>query len=96
MNINVAENEREKIWLETAEECIGRGMIESARQIYANTLNIVPSTDIWLAAIELEKNYGNSLSQQYIMSKAVKQAPDESLFWLIYAKYLWDNVNSIY
>jgi len=92
MNLNVPESDREKVWLESAQESINRGMIECARQIYANALYLLPETDIWLSAIELEKTYGSQKSQEYIMSKAVKQEPEEPLFWLIYAKYLWDNV----
>jgi len=96
MDLNVAENEREKVWLDSAQESINRGMIETARQIYANSVNNLPETDIWHNAIEHEKTYGNSKSQEYIMSKAVNQVPNEPVFWLIYAKFLWDNVIKIF
>ena len=94
MNIEIPQNERKKKWLENAESSLFRGCIETARKIYEHSLIIIPNKKaLWIKAIELEKTYGNFKSQENILSKAVQNCPQKEIFWLIYAKHKWTNVN---
>jgi len=57
--------------LENAEACINQGAIETARAIYYNSLVEFPKKkSLWLAAIKLEREYGNKDSLEQLLSRA--------------------------
>jgi len=96
INIDVDPLDRKKKWLESADVCLFRGCIETARRLYEHGLDILPNKKaLWIKAIELEKQYGTSSSLEKLLSKACNNCPQKEIFWLIYAKHKWNNVNKI-
>ncbi|KAJ2970437.1 hypothetical protein NUW58_g9698 [Xylaria curta] len=99
------DDDRKETWLEDARGSINRGMYETARAIYAYALRVFPtSKTIWLAAADLERNYGKreDLWQEKwqagevdnarrVLARAFQQNPNNEDIWLAAVKLEAEN-----
>ncbi|KAI1270216.1 PRP1 splicing factor [Xylariaceae sp. FL1019] len=84
------DDDRKEVWMEDASGCIGREMYETARAIYAYALRVFPtSKTIWLAAADLERNYGKKDDLFQVLEKAVNAVPHSDVLWMMLAKEKW-------
>ncbi|KAK3325163.1 PRP1 splicing factor, N-terminal-domain-containing protein [Apodospora peruviana] len=81
------DDDRKEMWMDDAKGSINRGKIATARAIYAYALRVfVNSKSIFLAAIDLERNYGTQDDLWRTLEKAVVACPHHEVFWLMLAK----------
>ncbi|KAI1118475.1 PRP1 splicing factor [Nemania sp. NC0429] len=84
------DDDRKETWLDDARGSINRGMYGTARAIYAYALRLFPtSKTIWLAAAELERNYGKREDLWQVLEKAVNAVPHSEVLWMMLAKEKW-------
>ncbi|PGH19065.1 hypothetical protein AJ79_00099 [Helicocarpus griseus UAMH5409] len=84
------DDDRKDIWMDDARGSIARGKYETARAIYAYALRVfVNKKSIWLAAADLERNYGTKESFWQLLEKAVEACPQSESLWLMLAKEKW-------
>lgn len=59
LHIDVDDDDRQDVWLEDAQSMVSKGLIGSARAVYAHALNVFPQKQaIWRKAADLEKAHG--------------------------------------
>ncbi|KAH6844957.1 PRP1 splicing factor, N-terminal-domain-containing protein [Chaetomium sp. MPI-CAGE-AT-0009] len=97
------DDDRKEIWMEDAKASISRDKFATARAIYAYALRVFPnSRSLYLAAVELERNYGTkddlwralekALNEaRRVLARAFKQNPDNEDIWLAAVKLEADN-----
>lgn len=62
VHLGVEEEDRLDVWMDDAQAMLQKGMVETARAIYAYTLNVYPNKQsVWRKAAELEKSHGSRL-----------------------------------
>ncbi|RMD41210.1 hypothetical protein DV735_g3906, partial [Chaetothyriales sp. CBS 134920] len=84
------DDDRREIWKDDAKASIGRGRYETARAIYAYALRVFPtSKSLWLAAVDLERNYGSKENLWQLLEKAVEAVPQSEVLWLQLAREKW-------
>lgn len=84
------DDDRKEIWMDDAKSSIARGKYETARAIYAYALRVfVNRKSIWLAAADLEKNYGSRAALWQLLEKAVEACPQSEVLWMQLAKEKW-------
>ncbi|KAI0393276.1 PRP1 splicing factor [Xylariaceae sp. FL0594] len=84
------DDDRKETWLEDARGSIDREKYETARAIYAYALRVFPtSKTIWLAAADLERNYGQREDLWQLLEKAVNAVPHSEVMWMMLAKEKW-------
>ena len=94
LNIGVEEEDRKRTWMDDAENCIARGATQTARAIYAHSLQVFPSKkSVWLRAVALERKIGSPESVIQLLQKAVECCPQTEVLWLMAAKEEWKNGN---
>lgn len=88
--IGVEDVDREQTWIADADEAIKRQCYETARAIYAHTLEVFPGAeDVWLKAAQLEKLAGTRESLDALLRRAVTYCPQAEILWLMGAKEKW-------
>lgn len=84
------DDDRKDIWMEDAKSSICRGYYGTAREIYAYALQVfVNSRKLWLAAADLEKNYGSKEALWKLLEKSVEACPQSEVLWMMLAKEKW-------
>lgn len=89
------DEDKERVWMEEAEQHEGRENFVTARAIYSQALECFKENkEIWVKAINFECRYvakdekqGEYLDE--LLQKAIKQCPKEPIFWLMSAKRKW-------
>lgn len=90
IGVGVDEEDRKRTWMADAEECIKRGSYETARAIYAYSLEAFPGKkSVWLRAAQLEKIAGSRESLDGLLRRAVTYCPQAEILWLMGAKEKW-------
>ncbi|EGC29393.1 hypothetical protein DICPUDRAFT_51299 [Dictyostelium purpureum] len=90
IGMGIEEEERKRIWVLDAEECLSRGSIKTANAIYAHILYVFPNKkSVWLKVAQLEKAHGTKESLDQTLEKATKSCPQFENLWLMYAKEKW-------
>lgn len=90
LKIESEEEDKKQSWIEFAEDCIVKGCIESYRCVYSTLLAIEDDLSLWISLLQFEKKYGNKITQEETLKKAVENSPDNELLWLMYAKHKWE------
>ncbi|EXJ90788.1 hypothetical protein A1O1_03892 [Capronia coronata CBS 617.96] len=84
------DDDRKEIFKDDAKASISRGKYETARAIYAYALRVFPtSKSLWLAAADLERNYGTKDALWQVLEKAVEACPQSEVLWLQLAREKW-------
>ncbi|MCJ1310819.1 hypothetical protein MMC25_004486 [Agyrium rufum] len=84
------DDDRKTLWMDEAKQSISRERYETARAIYAYALRIfVTSKSLWLAAADLERNYGSREALWQLLQKAVEACPQSEVLWMQLAKEKW-------
>lgn len=92
-DLGVDEDEREKVWLEDAENAANRKSLETARALYRYAASVFSNNhSIWMKAIDFEKKYGTDEKLSEVLERAVTQCPNHEVFWLMIAKHKWQTV----
>jgi pre-mRNA-processing factor 6 len=96
--MGVDEEDYERTWLHDAEQCVktSRPSVETARAIYAYAVTVsdlADSPELWMAAAQLEREFGSAASLVAMLEKAVAACPDMEVFWLMVAKEMWRTGN---
>ncbi|CAL8466925.1 g6461 [Coccomyxa elongata] len=90
IGIGVEEEDRKITWKADAEDCAKRGMVETARAIYAHALQVFPGKkSVWINAAKLEKEHGTPETLDAMLKKAVSYCPQSEVLWLMAAKEKW-------
>lgn len=91
----IEEEDKERVWLEDAEQNELKDNIITTRAIYTELLEkYIENKSIWLKAIQFEtktlaKNNEKSLYLEELLQNAIKQCPLQEIFWLMSAKRKW-------
>jgi pre-mRNA-processing factor 6 len=81
------DDDRKDIWMDDAKSSISRSRYDTARAIYAYALRIfINDKALWLAAADLEKNYGTKDALWSLLEKAVEACPQSEILWMQLAK----------
>lgn len=76
--------------MEDAEWFITQCALESARAVYAFTLNAFPKKKgIWTRAAFFEREHGTVEAYEELLKKATENCPDAENLWLMHAKSRW-------
>ena len=92
IKIGVEEEDRMQTWLDDADVCLSRPTpsVVTARAIYAYTLTQFPKKkNVWLDAVQLEKEHGTCDSIEKLLKQAVVECPQAEILWLMAAKEKW-------
>jgi pre-mRNA-processing factor 6 len=77
----------EQMWVEDAMASLRRGKVATARAILAYALSVFANSEnVYMKAINLERNHGSKSELRQILEAAVKACPKSSPFWLMLAK----------
>lgn len=88
---NDNEEEKKQIWTGFANDVKTRGCIETCRSIFTTLTDLYPnSIELWFEFIDIEKNYGTKKELDSILKRAVEKCSDDEIFWLMYAKHVWN------
>lgn len=77
IHLDLDEEDRQAVWMDDAETMANKGMVASARAIYAYALNVYPQKQsLWRKAADLEKQHGD----QYVspLVSLVPQSADRA------------------
>ncbi len=81
------DDDRKDTWMEDAKASIARGRYHTARAIYAYALRVfVNSKTLWLAAVDLERNYGTKDDLLQVLENGVEACPHSEVLWMMFAK----------
>ena len=89
------EEDKERVWLEEAEQNDLKDNPITARAIYAHSLEYFKvNKSIWLKAIQFEtklaaKKPNEDKYMDELLQSAIKECPKEEIFWLTSAKQKW-------
>ncbi|BGP26159.1 pre-mRNA-processing factor 6 [Rhodotorula toruloides] len=90
IHLDVDEDDRQAVWMDDAETMTNKGMIATARAIYAYALNVFPQKQsIWRKAADLEKHRGDRETLLALLNRAVESVPQAEVLWLMAAKESW-------
>ncbi|KAJ8292786.1 Pre-mRNA-splicing factor prp1 [Rhodotorula toruloides] len=90
IHLDVDEEDRQAVWMDDAETMTNKGMIATARAIYAYALNVFPQKQsIWRKAADLEKHHGERETLLALLNRAVESVPQAEVLWLMAAKESW-------
>jgi hypothetical protein len=68
IHLDLDEEDRQAVWMDDAETMANKGMVASARAIYAYALNVYPQKQsLWRKAADLEKQHGD----QYVFRRSL-------------------------
>lgn len=96
LHIKVEERDRQRTWSTDAKGALSRNAVATSRAILAHALAVLPTKrSLWMQAIELEKQHGNTNSLVSVLEAASTRLPNCELFWLWRAKELWTVQNNI-
>jgi len=85
------DDDRRKIWMDDAKSSMVRGRYQTARSIYAYAIRVFPNSSIiWLAAGDMERNYGTKDSLVSLLEKAVEAVPTNEVLWMQLARERWN------
>lgn len=71
IHLDLDEEDRQAVWMDDAETMANKGMVASARAIYAYALNVYPQKQsLWRKAADLEKQHGD----QYVFRRSLSLA----------------------
>jgi pre-mRNA-processing factor 6 len=84
------DEEKKQLWVDYAEESKHKGCIETFRIIYHTLLAREDDLQLWMSLLQFEKKYGNKLTQETTLKKAVDVCPENEILWLMYAKHKWE------
>ncbi|KAN0018656.1 hypothetical protein ACTFIU_008585 [Dictyostelium citrinum] len=90
IGMGIEDDDRKRIWVIDAEECLSRGSIKTANAIYAHILSVFPTKkSVWLKVAQLEKQHGTKETLDQTLEKATQKCPQYENLWLMYAKEKW-------
>ena len=93
-DLGVDEDDREKVWLEDAENCVHHKALETARALYRHAVSVFSTnSEIWMKLIEFEKKYGDAEKLNEVLEKAITECPNHEVFWLMTAKHKWQTIS---
>lgn len=91
IHLDLDEEDRQAVWMDDAETMANKGMVASARAIYAYALNVYPQKQsLWRKAADLEKQHGDHASLLALLERAVESVPQAEVLWLMAAKESWN------
>ena len=78
IHLDLDEEDRQAVWMDDAETMANKGMVASARAIYAYALNVYPQKQsLWRKAADLEKQHGDQYVSPLVSS--MRQFADRAL-----------------
>ncbi|BEJ14887.1 hypothetical protein CspHIS471_0406540 [Cutaneotrichosporon sp. HIS471] len=90
IHIDVEEEDRQKVWLEDAENAKKYGFHEVARAIFVVLIENFPNEwRVWRQAAEFEKAHGSPQAVQDILMQGAEHCPHAEVLWLMAAKEKW-------
>tara|TARA_B110000208_G_scaffold77172_1_gene98881 strand:- start:760 stop:3714 length:2955 start_codon:yes stop_codon:yes gene_type:complete len=96
IDVDVEAQDRRSRWQDDAERALGKGAVHVARSIWAHALSVFPTKiDIWLKAVDLERNAGTNEALEALLRRGVAQIPDAEILWLMAAKHKWRTCDDI-
>lgn len=86
------DDDRKKIWMDDAKSSIARGRYQTARSMYAYAIRIFTnSSNLWLAAADMERNHGTKASLIELLERAVQACPSNEVLWMQLAREKWNS-----
>lgn len=81
------DDDRKEIWMEDAKSSIARERYATARAIYANAIRVFYNKrTVWLAAVDLEREFGTKEALAELLEKAVEACPQSEVLWMQLAR----------
>ena len=87
---NVDTEDQLRTWSEDVKALVQRGSIVTARALVTEALTRIPQKrKLWMQAVELERNHGDSAALDTLLERACTALPNCQVFWLLRAKEKW-------
>eukprot|EP01119_Soliformovum_irregulare_P017877 TRINITY_DN5376_c0_g1_i4.p1 TRINITY_DN5376_c0_g1~~TRINITY_DN5376_c0_g1_i4.p1 ORF type:complete len:1818 (+),score=627.39 TRINITY_DN5376_c0_g1_i4:113-5566(+) len=91
IGIGIEDEDKKRVWMSDAESALAKGMVNTARAIYAVALKTFPAKkSLWLAVVDLEKSHGTPEKVAENLKLACESCPKAEILWLRAAKEKWN------